>query len=311
VANPVEHPLAVVVHEPGRVPLRLLVDGAPVEVGRECDGLLLADPTISRRHLSLRVVDGALRVTDLGSPRGTRVGLVPIVGSYALRPDEIVRFGRSTVELWSGPTDPGGPVRDATTPIDRLEASVTSDPPDIARLDTPRSVTTVVLDIHGSHDKSAQMGSERWSSVLEAHASMVRRHSIRAGGLELRCCGDAFVLAFRGALAAVTCAVDVQRAARALARSRPAGAVQVRAGVHTSDAVVRADPHLLGHHLAVTVALTKAARGGEVLVTGIVRELLELHGSATFEPPRRIFPPSSGEARFAHPVRWTPLSTTT
>jgi class 3 adenylate cyclase len=311
VATRVESPLAVVVHEPGRVPLCILVDGTPVEVGRECDGLLLADPTISRRHLSLQAVGGALRVTDLGSRHGTRVGIAPLDGPHELKPHETVRFGRSTVELWSRPTGSSSAVaHGAASTIDQLEAIVSADPPDLAGLSgAATTVTTVVLGIHDGERTFADMGSDRWSAVVEAHASIVRRHCVRTRGLELVCCGDAFLLAFVSAFQAVTCAIDVQRAAHALARSRPADAVQARLGAHTSDAVVRADPHLFGHHVSVTAALARAARGGEILVTGIVRELIELHGAAEFDAPRHLSNHSSRDAHLAHPLRGAPRPT--
>jgi class 3 adenylate cyclase len=75
--------------------------------------------------------------------------------------------------------------------------------------------------------------------------------------------------------------------------------------VHTSDAVVRADPHLLGHHIAIAAAVATAARGGEILVTGIVRELVERQGSSVFGPPRRLPSQSPIDVLLAHPVRWT------
>ena len=52
---------AVVIRETGRVPLRLLLGDAAIEVGRDCAGVLLTDPQISRRHLSLTAVGEAVR----------------------------------------------------------------------------------------------------------------------------------------------------------------------------------------------------------------------------------------------------------
>jgi pSer/pThr/pTyr-binding forkhead associated (FHA) protein len=46
----------------------------PVTVGRlpECD-VVTADPNVSRRHAEIRLVDGVVRVVDLGSLNGTQV----------------------------------------------------------------------------------------------------------------------------------------------------------------------------------------------------------------------------------------------
>ena len=46
--------------EPGRIPLYLAVR-QPVDVGRDCDGLLLADSELSRRHLRLSSTRAARR----------------------------------------------------------------------------------------------------------------------------------------------------------------------------------------------------------------------------------------------------------
>ena len=46
----------VVVLQPGRQALFLMLR-EPVVMGRECDGLVLGDAQVSRRHLELRSVD--------------------------------------------------------------------------------------------------------------------------------------------------------------------------------------------------------------------------------------------------------------
>ena len=43
----------VVVSEPGRARLRIEVTELPLQIGRDCEGLLLTDPQIPRRHLGL------------------------------------------------------------------------------------------------------------------------------------------------------------------------------------------------------------------------------------------------------------------
>jgi hypothetical protein len=46
----------------------------PVTIGRlpECD-IITADPNVSRRHAEIRIVDGRVRVVDLGSLNGTQI----------------------------------------------------------------------------------------------------------------------------------------------------------------------------------------------------------------------------------------------
>ena len=124
--------------------------GPAVEVGRDCRGLLLTDPQISRRHLSLQETAGGVRVTDLGSRNGTRVDGAPIDGVHVLAPGQVVQFGATTIALWNDA--PAGPTSDAgQTSIEHVLASVTTDPPDFAALPTDAGTLTIVLcDIEGS-----------------------------------------------------------------------------------------------------------------------------------------------------------------
>lgn len=91
----------IVVRSPGRTPLQLVVD-EPVEIGRECHGLLLDDPLISRRHLEVSARGDSLVVTDLGSTNGTTMGGRRVEGSVTVVAGEVVAFGGSTLQLLVG-----------------------------------------------------------------------------------------------------------------------------------------------------------------------------------------------------------------
>lgn len=68
-------------------------------IGRECDGLLLADPQVSRRHLSLDVADGRVVVTDLGSTNGSTLDGQRLLAAVPLEPGAVVRCGETTIRL--------------------------------------------------------------------------------------------------------------------------------------------------------------------------------------------------------------------
>jgi pSer/pThr/pTyr-binding forkhead associated (FHA) protein len=91
-------PQMIIIKSPGRTPLRLMVD-EPIEIGRECHGLLLDDPLISRRHLEVSTRGGSLVVTDLGSTNGTTMGGRGVEGPITLVAGKVVAFGGSTLEL--------------------------------------------------------------------------------------------------------------------------------------------------------------------------------------------------------------------
>jgi S-DNA-T family DNA segregation ATPase FtsK/SpoIIIE len=101
--------VVAVVHEPNRTPLHLIIDELALEIGRDCLGLLLTDPKISRRHLSLEACVGGMRVTDLGSTNGTRVDDRPLTAPAVLRAGQVVHLGSTTIaiaELSARPVTP-------------------------------------------------------------------------------------------------------------------------------------------------------------------------------------------------------------
>ena len=77
-------------------------------VGRENSDILLLDGTVSRRHAEVKLEDGAITVTDLGSTNGTQVDgnrLAPNQPT-AVVPGTVIRFGNATLTL-PGAADSG------------------------------------------------------------------------------------------------------------------------------------------------------------------------------------------------------------
>ncbi len=69
--------LFVVITEPDKSPRRVVLEGV-LELGRECDGEIVTDNEVSRRHLKLLPSPNGLKVVDLGSSNGTMVNGVKI-----------------------------------------------------------------------------------------------------------------------------------------------------------------------------------------------------------------------------------------
>jgi class 3 adenylate cyclase len=271
---------AVVIREPGRAPLCLVVGEPAIEVGRDCRGVLLTDPQISRRHLALHAASGNVYVTDLGSTNGTRVDGDPIAGARVLAPGQVVQLGATTIVL----------VRD---------------PPDLT---AGQALTIVVSDVGDANGRGLDLGASSRLSLLDMHSSIVRRHVARHRGTEVRAMSNGFTLSFSSASGALSCMVDVQRALHALARSRPADGLRVRVGVHTGDVIVGDDGDLSGPHVVIATRIAAAARGGEILVSERVRELVEPSAEFRFGPPRVVRPLGPGQELLLHPVAWEDMN---
>jgi pSer/pThr/pTyr-binding forkhead associated (FHA) protein len=84
----------VQVLEPG-FPSRVVPVTEEVDVGRDCEGLLLDDPTVSRRHCKLDPTAVGLVVEDLGSANGTMVGGAVIGGPVVLGVGDEIQVGET------------------------------------------------------------------------------------------------------------------------------------------------------------------------------------------------------------------------
>ena len=74
-----------------------------ITIGRSPENVvILPDPTVSRRHATVKVEDGRIMLIDLGSTNGTFVynsetGSFDKVEKIELKPGMIVRFGENTI----------------------------------------------------------------------------------------------------------------------------------------------------------------------------------------------------------------------
>ena len=136
-----------------------------------------------------------------------------------------------------------------------------------ATVDLDRVLATVlVTDIVESTRRVAELGDRDWRSLLDQHDAIVRRELSRFRGQEVKTLGDGFMARFDGPARAVRCAMSIAGAARSLN-------IEVRAGVHTGEIEYKdADIGGIAVHLAARVAA--AARGGEVLASQTVRDLV-------------------------------------
>ncbi len=86
------HAPIIMIEEPGRQPL-LVVVVHPVEIGRECSGIVLTDLAISRKHLLAVAHGNTVRITDLGTTNGSTLGDGALEPNHLLRSGDVVRFG--------------------------------------------------------------------------------------------------------------------------------------------------------------------------------------------------------------------------
>lgn len=319
------HPV-VEIRQPNQPPLFVSVRG-PLEVGRECRGLLLADPQASRRHLLLDVSGDDVTVNDLGSTNGSTIDGVPIAAPTVLAAGKVVRCGETTIRLDAAvpasPTSGGfgrstvvagagnGPQRPSMidddmrrTSIGAVAASAQNDGVDLSSLPADQGTLTIVFsDIESSTERNVALGDQAWFEVLAIHNQIVAKRVAEHGGTIIKNQGDGFMLSFPGARRALDCMIAVQRDLSEHSSAHPERAVRIRIGMHTGEVLADADGDLFGQHVVVAARVANLATGGEILVSSLTKEIIASRGDITFEPGRNVHLKGIGDA-VVHPMDW-------
>ena len=157
--------------------------------------------------------------------------------------------------------------------------------PDCRDQTSPDGMMTIVFtDIEGSTAMMERLGEEDWFEMLQAHNQLVRRLVAERGGGVVKSQGDGFMLAFRSAGSALTCAAELQRAVAESNETQLERALRVRIGVHTGN-MFELDGDFLGRSVVLAARITGRTRGGEVLVSAASKEYTEGLGLWNFGPP--------------------------
>jgi class 3 adenylate cyclase len=307
----------VEVRQPNRKPLLIAVRGA-LEIGRDCDGLLLLDPEVSRRHVQLEAKDGSVIVTDLGSTNGTTVNGQKLEGSFELGENDVVKLGGTQIQLVSSDLGEPGVVKARTsgprltaiagsgggdavvrgsgehaaarmTSIDQVAASVDDEKDKVAKLSGSEGTVTIVFsDIESSTEMATQLGDTKWFAVLKRHNEIIRKAVKKYGGNEIKSQGDGFMLTFPSARAAIFAMSDVQRDLVKQAEEHPDTPIRVRVGVHTGEAIVDAGGDLFGKHIILAARVANLADGGHILTSSITKEIASSRGDIHFGEAQEV-----------------------
>jgi class 3 adenylate cyclase len=155
--------------------------------------------------------------------------------------------------------------------------------PNLAPMVSVEGTTTIIFtDLEASTATNETLGDDRFLPLLFQHNDLLRERTESAGGSVVKSQGDGFMLAFASARAAVDVAIAVQRDVADLDER-----FKVRMGVHTGEPVRDADD-FYGRDVAYAARIGAAARGGEILVSSLVKSLVEPAGSVRFNGPREL-----------------------
>jgi class 3 adenylate cyclase len=288
----------VVVRSPNRQRLVLVLE-ARTEVGRECDGLLVPDPRMSRRHLALEPApDGSVHVTDLQSSNGTIVDGTRLSHPVSVPTGGVVWAGDTQITIGAAADARASvetPLPGATDTTQRSsieavaeEVSVHLRPELIGVRDEPGTLTVVFTDIEGSTGMAVLLGDELWFKRLSQHQSLVKDHAAANDGRIVKGQGDGFMLCFRSARQGLLFAIGLERDLERAVAEASDPVIRVRVGLHTGEVLVADGGDLIGRHVVVAARIANLAVGGEILASALVKQIAEPRGDIRFIDPRQV-----------------------
>ncbi len=280
-------PVVLTIRQVARADLHVvLVDR--VVVGRDCDGVLVADSQVSRRHAEFRRLEDRITVADLDSANGTRCNGMPISGEVDIEMGDVVGFGTTEITVGATLGDFVRPAAGVTSdrPKTSVELLAEEIEPEVvaSTMRSEGTFTIVFSDIEGSTAYATRVGDAAWMEVLDRHNEIVRTRLDAAGGREVKSQGDGFMLSFGSARRAVEFAIAVQRELESERSANPTWTVHVRIGIHSGEAIATADGDLFGRHVIIAARVADKADGGEILVTSLVCEIASGRDEFAFGP---------------------------
>ena len=192
----------------------------------------------------------------------------------------------------------------ATTSIDAVAATVRRERPDLRSHAAPDGTVTILFtDLEGSTAMIERLGDHRAQALLRTHNALIREQVAAHGGFEVKAQGDGFMLAFASARRALLCAVAVQRALARYNARHPEAPMRVRIGLHTGEVIHEAND-FFGKNVVLAARIAAQARGGEILVSALVKELTESAGEVQFGGSRTVELKGIVGSRTVHDVLW-------
>jgi len=239
-------------------------EGLPIEVGRCLQGLAEVAARRGERAETLQLLD---RAAALFQQHGARLYL-----------DRVIARKLELQGISSG---------DIRTSIDMVAASVQRERPEISVHAAPDGTVTIMFsDIEGSTMLTERLGDKAWVAVLKEHNAIVREQVKAHGGFEVKSEGDGFMVAFQSAAKALECASAVQKALAERNKSADQP-VMVRMGLHTGETIKEGED-FFGKNVILAARIAAQAKGGEILVSGLLKALVESGGDVVFSEAREV-----------------------
>jgi DNA-binding NarL/FixJ family response regulator len=158
-------------------------------------------------------------------------------------------------------------------------------------------VTIMFTDLVGSAALFARRGDEAADVVRREHFAALRRAVADSGGREVKTTGDGLMVVFASAVAALRCAVAMQRATGVV------GPLELRIGLDAGEPLPEGED-LYGTPVIVAARLCEAAEAGEILASEVVCRVAGPRITEQIQPAGAMRLRGLGERVATYRVRW-------
>ncbi len=142
-------------------------------------------------------------------------------------------------------------------------------------------VTFLFTDLVGSTELLDRLGEDAFDDLRRAHFTALRRAVSETGGREVKSLGDGLMVAFASPVAALKCAVTVQRDSEEHNQAHPDRTLRVRVGLHAGEPT-QEEGDFFGTAVVVAKRLCDRAEGGQILAGELVAALVGSRGGYRF-----------------------------
>ena len=150
-----------------------------------------------------------------------------------------------------------------------------------------RTVTVLFTDVEGSTALRNTRGDDVAQRIFDIQEDIVRREVTAQAGDVVKTLGDGFMVGFDSVLPALLAAIAIQRALAAHDRRSTDEGVRVRMGLNRGQ-VYPQNGDLQGVTVHAAARIAAKAKGGEILISDGVRQLIPVAAGVSVRPRRPV-----------------------
>ncbi|HYR48485.1 MAG TPA: ATPase, T2SS/T4P/T4SS family [Candidatus Polarisedimenticolia bacterium] len=138
---------------------------------------------------------------------------------------------------------------------------------------TEGTVSIMFTDVEGSTNLLSTRGFTESHEIMKAYETIVGEMITEHAGRRIKGLGDGVMVSFGSTRHAVECALAIQRAITDYSKANPHRRLRIRIGINTGEVVEEAGD-IFGAAVNMAARVAGKAKGGQVLVSEVVRQLV-------------------------------------